>query len=65
LTALEAITMSGGFTGIAAKNQATLTRVENGQKVTIPLPFSDIAAGRAKNVYLRPGDIVNVPERIF
>lgn len=65
LTALEAITMSGGFTGLANKNAATLVRVEKGQKITIPLPFSDIAAGRAKNVYLRPGDTINVPERIF
>lgn len=65
LTALEAITMSGGFTPLASKNSATLTRVEGGQKITIPLPLTDITAGRAKNIYLRPGDILNVPERIF
>lgn len=65
LTALEAVMNAGGFTQLASKNSASLTRVEKGQKIIIPLPLSDIAAGRAKNVYLRPGDILNVPERIF
>lgn len=65
LTAVEAITMSGGFTGLASKNSTTLTRVENGQKVTMRIPIEDITQGRAKNVYLRPGDILSIPERLF
>ncbi len=65
MTIVEGITVAGGFTPLAAKNDTTLTRIENGQKTTIKIPVEDIANGRARNAYLRPGDIINVPERLF
>src|SRR5262249_19768172 len=65
MNVVEAITVAGGFTPLAAKNDTTLTRSEDGKKTTVKIPVEDIGQGKAKNVYLRPGDILSVPERIF
>lgn len=65
MSVVEAITLAGGFTGLAAKNDATITRSEQGKKTIVRVPVADIGEGRAQNVYLRPGDIISVPERIF
>ncbi len=65
MNVVEAITIAGGFTPLAAKNDTTLTRSENGKKSTVKIPVEDIGQGRARNVYLQPGDIISVPERIF
>ncbi len=65
MTAVEAITQAGGFTPIAARNDTTLTRIESGKKTTTKVPVEDIGSGKAKNVYLHPGDILAVPERLF
>jgi polysaccharide export outer membrane protein len=65
MTILEAITQAGGFTPISAKNDTTITRLTLGNKNTTKIPVGDISEGKAKNVYVRPGDIVSVPERIF
>jgi protein involved in polysaccharide export with SLBB domain len=62
---VEAITVAGGFTGMAAKNDTTVSRLERGKKTTLKVPVADIGEGKAPNVYLRPGDIISVPERIF
>ncbi len=65
LSVLEAITGAGGFTPLAAKNDTTITRAEGGRKTIVKVPVEDIGEGKARNVYLKPGDIINVPERIF
>jgi len=65
MSVLEAITGAGGFTQLAAKNDTTITRNEDGKKTTLKVPVEEIGEGKAKNVYLKPGDIINVPERIF
>jgi protein involved in polysaccharide export with SLBB domain len=65
MSVVEAITVAGGFTGLAAKNDTTITRSANGKKEIVRVPVADIGEGRAPNVYLRPGDIISVPERIF
>ena len=65
MTILEAITAAGGFTPNSAKNDVSITRTDNGTKHTIRVPVADISEGKAKNVYVRPGDILSVPERIF
>lgn len=58
---VEAITLAGGFTAMASKNDVTVTR--GGQKFTVPV--GNIGEGKARNVLLRPGDIISVGERIF
>jgi polysaccharide export outer membrane protein len=65
MSVVEAITVAGGFTPVAAKNSTTITRTSDGKKVVIRAPVADIGEGKARNVYLRPGDIISVPERIF
>jgi protein involved in polysaccharide export with SLBB domain len=65
MSILEAITAAGGFTQISAKNDTAITRVDKGIKTTTKIPAGDISEGKARNVYVRPGDIISVPERIF
>jgi protein involved in polysaccharide export with SLBB domain len=65
MSVVEAITVAGGFTGLAAKNDTTITRSQQGKKMIVKVPVADIGEGRAPNVYLHPGDIISVPERIF
>jgi protein involved in polysaccharide export with SLBB domain len=65
MSVVEAITIAGGFTPLAAKDDTTITRSENGIKTTSKVAVERIGLGKAKNVYLRPGDIISVPERLF
>lgn len=65
MSVVEAITLAGGFTPLAAKNDTTLTRTDSGKKVTLRVPVEEIGQGKAQNVYLKPGDILSVPERLF
>lgn len=65
MSIVEAITLAGGFTPIAAKNKITVTRSQKGKSSRFTVPVEDIGEGRASNYLLRPGDIVFVPERMF
>jgi protein involved in polysaccharide export with SLBB domain len=65
MTVVEAITVAGGFTPLAAKNDTTITRIDQGKETKMKVPVADMAEGRARNVFLRPGDIISVPERLF
>jgi polysaccharide export outer membrane protein len=65
MSVVEAITVAGGFSNLAAKNDTTITRTDQGKKTIVRAPVADIGEGKAPNVYLRPGDIISVPERIF
>ena len=62
---VEAITLAGGFTPIASRNKISITRSEAGQKISLEVPVAEIGEGKARNVPLRPGDIISVPERLF
>lgn len=66
-TVLEAITMAGGFKEGSSKNGTKIIRVENGKEVTIPIEVTDITkkGNKDKDVPVRPGDIVVVPESFF
>lgn len=65
MSVVEAISVAGGFTGLAAKNDTTITRSKEGKKTIVRVPVADISEGRAPNVFLQPGDIISVPERLF
>jgi polysaccharide export outer membrane protein len=65
MTVVEAITVAGGFTQLAAKNDTTITRIDQGKETKMKVPVADIGEGKARNVFLRPGDIISVPERLF
>jgi len=61
MTIIEAISRAGGFTGMARKNAVTIMRQD--KKYTVPV--EKIGKGKAKNFFVRPGDVVFVPERVF
>jgi polysaccharide export outer membrane protein len=65
LTALEAIMKAGGFDYKAANMKAVkITRNEDGRMKSYELNLKDVLDGKAdKPFYLKPGDIVFVPER--
>lgn len=65
MSVIQAITLAGGFTKLAAKNNTNVTRLVNGQEKKIRVPVEDIGVGRQKNFMLQPGDIVFVPESFF
>ncbi|MBX5484370.1 MAG: polysaccharide biosynthesis/export family protein [Myxococcaceae bacterium] len=65
MSVIQAITLAGGFTKLAAKNNTNVTRLVSGKEVKIRIPVEDIGVGREKNFLLQPGDIVFVPESFF
>jgi polysaccharide export outer membrane protein len=65
MSVIQAITLAGGFTKIASKNNTNVTRLVEGQERKIRVPVEDIGVGRERNFPLRPGDIVFVPESFF
>ena len=65
MSVTQAVSMAGGFTKMAAKDDTNVTRIEEGVEKKYPVPVESIAQGQAKNFYLQPGDIVYVPESIW
>lgn len=65
MTVIQAVSMAGGFTKMAAKDDTNVTRLVGGDEKKYPVPVESIAQGQAKNFYLQPGDIVYVPESIW
>lgn len=67
LTVIEAIGLAGGFTKIASRNNVKVMRIENGEKKTITVRVADISkkGDKTKDISLKRGDIVFVPESLF
>jgi protein involved in polysaccharide export with SLBB domain len=62
LTVLDACILAGGFEKFAAPNRATITRRENGENKIIKINLNDVKDGKKKDILLRPGDRINIPE---
>lgn len=67
LTALEAIMESGGFDPNRAKlDKVTVLRIENGKQRLYKLNLKRVIEGKdASTFYLKPFDVVHIPEKIF
>ena len=66
LTLIQAVSLAGGFTSIANKEQVHLTRAaKNGGTNTVVLDIAAITEGNAPDIPLQPGDRIYVKERIF
>lgn len=67
LTIIEAIGMAGGFTPIAAQNATKIFRVENNRNTTIKVPVANLmeAPDKSKDIFLKDGDTIVVPESFF
>jgi protein involved in polysaccharide export with SLBB domain len=65
ITVTQAISLAGGFTQLAEKNQVRITRQErSGSRRTFVLRVEDIAEGRAPDFELEPGDVIFIPQTI-
>ena len=65
MTIIQAITLAGGCTKLAAQNSTSVTRIVGGQEKRFRVPVQEIGTAREKNFPLLPGDIVFVPESFF
>jgi protein involved in polysaccharide export with SLBB domain len=65
MSVVEAISLAGGFTSMARKNDTTVIRTIDGEKKRFKVPVQEIGQGETANFTLRTGDIIFVPERIF
>lgn len=65
MSIIQAITVAGGFSKLASKNDVAVTRIIDGKETRIRVRVADIGTGREKNLKLLPGDIVFVPESLF
>src|SRR4029078_2136705 len=53
MSVIQAITLAGGFTQLAAKNNTNVTRKVEGQETKNRVPVEDIGVGREKNFLLQ------------
>ena len=66
MSVIQAITLAGGLSTYANANKTSVLRLdEGGQERKYVVPVDDITQGRTANFYLRPGDIVFVPEGLL
>jgi len=67
ISLVEAISIAGGFTRIAARNRTRIIRVEDGVEKIIEVRVDAItgAGKKIQDVPIKPGDVVVVPESFF
>ncbi len=65
MTVVQAITLAGGFSPHADRNNASIARLVEGREQRYKVPVVDIGLGRVQNFQLQPGDIIYVPESLF
>jgi len=67
ITLVEAISMAGGFTPVAARNRTRIIRVEGGVEKIIEVRVDAItdAGKKIQDVVIQPNDIIFVPESFF
>lgn len=67
ITLIEAISMAGSFTPLAAPNKTRILRVENGVEQIIEVKVNTIteAGKKGQDVLIKPGDVIIVPESLF
>jgi polysaccharide biosynthesis/export protein len=67
ITLVEAISMAGGFTNIAARNRTQIVRMEDGIEKIIVVKVDAITKSgkKGQDILIRPGDVIVVPESFF
>lgn len=63
LTAVQALSIAGGFTPFANVKKIYIMRTENGENKILPINYKELASGRKpqQNIHLKPGDTIVVP----
>ena len=62
LTALNACIMAGGFSKFAAPNRTRIIRQNGDKLVIIKIDLNDVKNGKTKDVEIKPGDRIHIPE---
>jgi polysaccharide export outer membrane protein len=62
LTALNACIMAGGFSKFAAPNRTRIIRQKGDKQIIIKIDLNDVKNGKTKDVEIRPGDRIHIPE---
>lgn len=65
LTVVQAISLAGGFTSLASRNDTLVTRRDDQKTERFRVPVERVTEGRADDFALQAGDIIYVPERLF
>jgi polysaccharide export outer membrane protein len=67
ITLVEAISLAGGFTPIAARNRTRILRMEEGVEKIIHVKVDAITTEgmKIKDVVIQPNDVIIVPESFF
>lgn len=65
MSIVEGVTLAGGFTPLAERNYAIVTRADTSGQRRIPVPVEKIMQGLAENFVLQPGDIIYIPETVM
>jgi len=63
MTVMQALSMAGGLTPFASEGGIIVMRHEGEKETSLPVPYKDIISGDklAKDIALKPGDVVIVP----
>ena len=63
MTALQALSIAGGFTPFANSKKIRVMRSENNLNQVYEINYRDVTSGRhpQQNIHLRPGDTIIVP----
>jgi polysaccharide export outer membrane protein len=63
MTAMQALSIAGGFTPFANVKKIYVMRAENGEDKIFRINYKDVASGRKpeQNIHLKPGDTIVVP----
>jgi polysaccharide export outer membrane protein len=61
MTALQALSSSGGFTQFARTKGIYILRNQNGKQEKLPYDYKEVLKGKKEDTVLQPGDIVVVP----
>jgi polysaccharide export outer membrane protein len=65
LTAMNACIMAGGFDKFAAPNRTRIIRADDEEKTIIKINLNDVKKGEVRDIELKPGDRIHVPESWF
>lgn len=65
LTLVQAISLAGGFTSLASRNDIVVTRRVNGELRRYRVRADDVTEGRSDDFSIGAGDTIYVPERVF
>ena len=67
ITLVEAISIAGGFTRVAARNRTRIIRVEDGVEKIIEVRVDVItkAGKKIQDIPIKPGDVIVIPESFF